>query len=151
MTARTFFRWSLARRLKLQVTVAAASCLVSPFAVGAQQLFAGYYGSKELADLSLEELANVRVTSVTGRPAPAHEAAASLFVITGEDIRRSTAACRRPSGWRPTYRLPVLVRINGRSARAASTTRSATSCWFLWMAARSTRRFSRACSGTART
>ncbi len=41
--------------------------------------------------MSLEELATVRVTSVTGRPRPANESAASLFVITAEDIRRSTA------------------------------------------------------------
>lgn len=45
----------------------------------------------DIAELSLEELAYVRVTSVTGRPRPANELAASLFVITGEDIRRSSA------------------------------------------------------------
>ncbi|KQV49482.1 hypothetical protein ASC95_17970 [Pelomonas sp. Root1217] len=43
-------------------------------------------------DLSLEQLANVEVTLVTGRPATLQSAAASLYVITGEDIRRSTAA-----------------------------------------------------------
>lgn len=44
-----------------------------------------------LSDLSIEELANVPVTSVAGRPQPAAQAAASIFVITREDIRRSTA------------------------------------------------------------
>lgn len=44
-----------------------------------------------LADLSLEELAKLPVTSVSRRPAPLATAAASIYVITGEDIRRSGA------------------------------------------------------------
>jgi len=44
-----------------------------------------------VADLSLEQLGALPVTSVTGRPQPLHEAAASIFVITAEDIRRSAA------------------------------------------------------------
>ena len=42
-----------------------------------------------IGELSLEELGEVRVTSVSGRPEAARSAAASVFVITGEDIRRS--------------------------------------------------------------
>jgi iron complex outermembrane receptor protein len=42
-----------------------------------------------LADLSLEELSNIRVTSVARRPEPLRDAAASLYVITGDDIRRA--------------------------------------------------------------
>jgi iron complex outermembrane receptor protein len=42
-----------------------------------------------LADLSLEQLANVVVTSATRRAQPLGEAAASVYVITSEDIRRS--------------------------------------------------------------
>ena len=45
----------------------------------------------DLGDLSLEELGRIPVTSVTGRPQPVQEAAASIFVITAEDIRRSAA------------------------------------------------------------
>lgn len=45
----------------------------------------------DVAEMSLEDLARVRVTSVSGRPRPAHLSAASLFVITSEDIRRSGA------------------------------------------------------------
>ncbi|RZL33606.1 MAG: TonB-dependent receptor, partial [Rubrivivax sp.] len=45
----------------------------------------------QLMDMTLEELANVDVTLVTGRPASLQGAAASVYVITGEDIRRSTA------------------------------------------------------------
>jgi iron complex outermembrane receptor protein len=43
----------------------------------------------DLADLSLEELGNVIVTSVTGREERLSRAAASIFVISAEDIRRS--------------------------------------------------------------
>src|SRR5688572_7005913 len=43
----------------------------------------------ELADLSLEQLAQVTVTSAARREQPLLEAPASLFVISAEDIRRS--------------------------------------------------------------
>jgi iron complex outermembrane receptor protein len=45
----------------------------------------------DLADLSLEELANLEVTSVSRRAEPLSEAPASVFVITRDDIRRSGA------------------------------------------------------------
>jgi iron complex outermembrane receptor protein len=44
-----------------------------------------------LDELSLEELAAIDVTSVSKRPEPLSRAAAAVFVITGEDIRRSGA------------------------------------------------------------
>lgn len=45
----------------------------------------------ELASLSLEELANTRVTSVSKRSESVADAAASVYVITGESIHRSGA------------------------------------------------------------
>jgi len=45
----------------------------------------------DLPDLSLEELSNIPVTSVSKRAEPLANAPASIFVITGEDIRRSGA------------------------------------------------------------
>ncbi len=46
----------------------------------------------DLTELSLEELGNVEVvTSVSRKPEKQFEAAAAVFVITGEDIRRSGA------------------------------------------------------------
>lgn len=45
----------------------------------------------ELVDLSLEELGNLQVTSVSLREESLSGAAASIFVITGDDIRRSGA------------------------------------------------------------
>ncbi len=44
-----------------------------------------------LADLSLEELLNIEITSVSKRPERLTDAAASVFVITRDDIRRSGA------------------------------------------------------------
>jgi iron complex outermembrane receptor protein len=46
----------------------------------------------QLAELSIEELANIQITSVSKRPERLLDAAASVFVITGDDIRRSGAA-----------------------------------------------------------
>ncbi|MDP3175930.1 MAG: TonB-dependent receptor [Phenylobacterium sp.] len=45
--------------------------------------------SSDLARMSLEELSNVEVTSVSKRPERIAEAAASVFVLTNDDIRRS--------------------------------------------------------------
>lgn len=44
-----------------------------------------------LADMSFEELANIEVTSVSKHAEKLSDAAASIFVITGDDIRRSGA------------------------------------------------------------
>ena len=52
---------------------------------------AGQDRAGDLVDLSLEELANLEITSVSRRPEPLSQAPASIFVITGEDIRRSGA------------------------------------------------------------
>ena len=45
----------------------------------------------DIADLSIEELGNIQVTSVSRHAERLSDAAASIFVITGEDIRRSGA------------------------------------------------------------
>jgi iron complex outermembrane receptor protein len=44
---------------------------------------------EDLSRLSIEDLANIEVTSVSKRPEPLSKAAASVYVITGDDIRRS--------------------------------------------------------------
>ena len=64
----------------------------------------------DLGDLSLEELGQIPVTLVTGRPQSAQQAAASIFVITAEDIRRS-AATSLPEALRLAPNLQV-ARIN---------------------------------------
>lgn len=64
----------------------------------------------DIGDLSLEELGRIPITSVTGRPQPVQEAAASIFVITAEDIRRC-AATSLPEALRLAPNLQV-ARIN---------------------------------------
>lgn len=62
--------------------------------LGAALLYAPAAYADDLADLrnlSLEELANLEVTSVSRRPAPLSRAPAAIEVITAEDIRRSGA------------------------------------------------------------
>jgi iron complex outermembrane receptor protein len=46
----------------------------------------------DFADLSIEELANIQVTSVSKKPERLLDAPASVFVITAEDIRRAGAS-----------------------------------------------------------
>src|SRR6185436_13885060 len=45
--------------------------------------------SEDLAALSLEELSNITVTSVSGHAERLSDAAASVYVITNEEIHRS--------------------------------------------------------------
>ena len=68
------------------------------------------YDVVDLGDLSLEELGHIPVTSVTGRPQSVQDAAASIFVITAEDIRRS-AATSLPEALRLAPNLQV-ARVN---------------------------------------
>jgi len=46
---------------------------------------------EELRQLSIEQLANLNITSVSRRPEPLSEAPASVYVITHDDIHRSAA------------------------------------------------------------
>ncbi|HZP13873.1 MAG TPA: TonB-dependent receptor [Nevskiaceae bacterium] len=45
----------------------------------------------DLTELSLNDLLDIEVTSVSRHAEPLHEAAAAIFVLTGEEIRRSGA------------------------------------------------------------
>jgi iron complex outermembrane receptor protein len=72
-------RSALRRALRL-----AAACLCSQALVAAGE-------DAGLADLSLEELAQVEVTSVSKRPERLLDAPASIYVISHDDIRRSGA------------------------------------------------------------
>jgi iron complex outermembrane recepter protein len=66
----------------------AGFAILFPLAGGAAAQFPASSG---LADLSLEELANLQITSVSRHAERLADAPASLFVITGDDIRRSGA------------------------------------------------------------
>src|SRR2546427_10865472 len=62
--------------------------------------------SRDLAELSIEELGNIQVTSVSKHAERLLDAPASIFVITGEDIRRS-GATRLPEALRLAPNLEV--------------------------------------------
>lgn len=71
-----------------------------------------------LADLSLEQLSQLQVTSVSGRPESLRGAAASVYVITAEDIRRS-AATSLPEALRLAPNLQVARMSAGQYAISA--------------------------------
>ena len=60
-------------------------------AAAARQAMGGGPDDQDLARLSLEELSMVEVTSVSRRPEALADAAAAIYVISAEDIRRSGA------------------------------------------------------------
>ena len=68
----------------------AMACLLGGAASMPARAQAAMDGS--LADLSLEELANLQITSVSRRAQRISDAAASIYVITAEAIRRSGAS-----------------------------------------------------------
>jgi iron complex outermembrane receptor protein len=72
------------RRARARFVVAIAAATI-PITVAAAS------PSASLADLSLEELANLEITSVSRRAERLADAPASVYVITGDDIRRSGA------------------------------------------------------------
>jgi iron complex outermembrane receptor protein len=74
--------------LAIPVVVTAMLLAASSGAIAQSVQFASV---SQLADLSLEQLSNIEVTSVSGRAENLQQAAASIFVITAQDIRRSTA------------------------------------------------------------
>jgi iron complex outermembrane recepter protein len=83
---------------------------------------------KDLSALSLEELANIQVTSVSKRPEPLSQAPAAIYVITNDAIRRS-GVTSLPEALRLAPNLHV-VRVNSNSyaisARGFNTFEAAT-------------------------
>ena len=87
-------------------------------------------GPGELKGLSLEELMNQQVVSVSRQSERLSDAPSAISVITQEDIRRS-GATSLPEALRmsPNLQVHKSVPTNGPSARAGSTTPQPTSCW----------------------
>ena len=75
--------------MKKELPACAIACAALGLAGGAGA--STRLASAELADLSLEQLTKITVTSVSRREEALIEAAASLYVITQDDIRRSGA------------------------------------------------------------
>ena len=75
------------KKIPIVAHIAAIACL----AAGARAFAADAVRVADLADYSLEQLANLKVTTVSRREERLVDAPASIFVITSEDIRRSGA------------------------------------------------------------
>lgn len=71
-----------------------------------------------LADMAIEELANIQITSVSRKPEPLAGAAAAVFVITNDDIRRS-GATSIPEALRLAPNLQIGMVSNGAYAISA--------------------------------
>jgi len=82
--------------------------LLASAGVGAQTIRVA-----DLADLSIEELSNIQITSVSRHAERLSDASASVFVITAEDIRRS-GATSLPEALRIAPNLEV-ARVNANS------------------------------------
>jgi len=68
--------------------IAVSACLLCALATEAA---AQAQSVPDLSRLSIDELANVEISTVSRRPEPLSGAAAAIYVITAEDIRRSGA------------------------------------------------------------
>jgi iron complex outermembrane recepter protein len=93
-------------------------CAVAALLLGAAASVVAAAGSQQLADLSLEELSSIEVTSVSKRAERLSDAPASVFVITGEDIRRS-GVTSLPDALRLAPNLQVARRNGGSDAISA--------------------------------
>jgi hypothetical protein len=69
----------LRRRGSLALAFAAWAAFAAPRPSGAQQPAPG---ASDVADLDIEELGRIRITSVSRRPEPASHATAAVFFIT---------------------------------------------------------------------
>ncbi|GIK99878.1 MAG: hypothetical protein BroJett029_40870 [Alphaproteobacteria bacterium] len=92
-----------------------ATCIVFGLAAGilARPVAAALDAVEELRTLSLEDLARLDITSVFKRPEPLNQAPAAVYVITGEEIRRS-GATSLPEALRLAPNLHV-ARVSSRS------------------------------------
>lgn len=77
--------------LSLRWSALACAVLLLSQAVPAEDMVAART-SAELAQMSIEELADIEITSVSKRTESLSDAAAAIYVITNDDIRRSGAS-----------------------------------------------------------
>lgn len=78
-------------RRRLFRTLAAAAAMLAAVQARAETVEDAAPSAEALGALSLEELSEIRVTSVSKRPEPLGQAAASIYLITNEQILRSGA------------------------------------------------------------
>jgi iron complex outermembrane receptor protein len=82
------FEWQAAFAV---VFTAALCATLHPTRVMAEDTATLLVSSNDLSLMTIEELANIEITSVSKKPEPLSNAAAAVYVITREDIRRSGA------------------------------------------------------------
>lgn len=112
------------------VVLLGLSALLCPLSVQAANIKPPAVDHVDLAELSLEELMDLPVTSVSKREQPFSQSAAALFVLTQDDIRRSVAtSIPRRCEWSLGCRSRKSTAINGRFPRVASTGALPISCW----------------------
>lgn len=99
-------------------------------AVGAEELKPVPPKERDLGKLDLEELGQIKVTTVSRSEATVQDSPAAVYVITQEDIRRS-GVTSIPEALRlaPGVNVARIDSTGGRSACAASTRNSPTNCW----------------------
>jgi len=81
-----------------------------------------------MADLSLEQLSDIVVSSVSRQDTSLASVLASVYIISAADLRRSGARSL-PEALRLICTLPVPTPATTPSARAVSILCSATRCW----------------------
>jgi iron complex outermembrane receptor protein len=101
-------------RSPLAAALLAAGLLAGTHGYAQQQLADG----RNFIDMSLEELSNLEVTSVSRRGEPVSGAAASIFVITADDIRNAGVR-RLPEALRLAPNLQVAALNSGQYAISA--------------------------------
>ena len=97
----------------LSASRASSRCAVPALILSLLAALPAHGAPRDLADLTLEELSNIEVTSVSRRAERLSEAPASIYVITREDIRRS-GATSLPEALRLAPNLQV-ARVNASS------------------------------------
>jgi Outer membrane receptor for ferrienterochelin and colicins len=88
-------------------------------------------GEPDLADLSIEQLAQIKVTSASKQLEPLSQAPAALYVVTGNDIH-SSGVLSLPEALRLAPNLNVQQVDASQyaiSARGFTACRPATNCW----------------------
>ena len=76
---------------RITMSTVLATCMLLCSMTGSAK--AAAIAPTDLTELSLEELMNIEITSVSKKPERLADAAAAIFVITQEDIRRSGVTC----------------------------------------------------------
>jgi iron complex outermembrane receptor protein len=106
----------------LKKVIVAGACVTVAFSSNTAKA-ADSVQIQDLANLSIEELSNIEITSVSKHPERLADAPAAIFVITNDDIRRSGAASL-PEALRLAPNLQVAEVENGQyeiSARGFNT------------------------------